>query len=160
MLLMVQLRKGYHLFSFRFGAKQATCRFNSLRPSDACMCQQTKHHCFRQWLLDWLAPYDCQSQCWNSGNWTIWQTSVKSYIQWNAFENAVGKMVAILSRPQCIIERCCSLLTHTYITASHWADMICISSKFRHTQQHKMWCRKGIQAISLWSNLSDMMQSP
>ena len=68
---MVQLRKVYHLFSFRFGAKQATCRFISLRPSDACMCQQTKHHCFRQWLLAWLVPYHCQSQCWNSGNWTL-----------------------------------------------------------------------------------------
>ena len=31
-------------------------KFDSLKPSDECMCQQTYHHWFRLWLVAWLAP--------------------------------------------------------------------------------------------------------
>ena len=55
------------------------------------------------------APSHYLNQCWNVVNWTIGnklQLNLrrKSYIfiQENAFENAVWKLAAILSRPQCV----------------------------------------------------------
>ena len=82
---------------------------NSLRPSDAYMRQQTNHHWFRLWLVALLAPSHYLNQCWNIVNWTIgnksqWNLKWNSYIftEENAFENVVWKMVAILSRPQCV----------------------------------------------------------
>ena len=69
--------------------------FNTLRPSDTQMRQQTNHHCL--------------NQCLNVVNWTLrnklqWNLNPNSYIfnQENAFKYIVGKMVAILSRPQCV----------------------------------------------------------
>ena len=83
--------------------------FNSLRPSDAHMRQQTNQHWFRQWLVAWPAPSHYLNQCWNIVNLTLrnklqWKFNRYSYIfnQKNAFENVVWKMAAILSRPQCV----------------------------------------------------------
>ena len=43
---------------------------NSLRPSDACMRQQTNQHWFRQWLGVWSAPSHYLNPCWDIVNWT------------------------------------------------------------------------------------------
>ena len=82
------------------------CR-KSLRPSEASTRQWINHHWFRQWLVTWPAPSDYLNQCWNIVNWTLsnkfqWNLNRNSYIfiQENAFENVVRKMVAILSRLQ------------------------------------------------------------
>ena len=62
------------------------CTFNSLRPSDAYMCQLTNHHWFRQWLVVWLAPgHYYLNWCWNIVNWTLgnknqWNLNRNSYI--------------------------------------------------------------------------------
>ena len=55
------------------------------------------------------APSHYLNQCWNIVNWTPrnklqWNVYRNSYIfiQENPFENVVWKMVAILSRPQCV----------------------------------------------------------
>ena len=82
--------------------------FNTLRPSDACMRQWTNHHWFRQWLVVWSVPKHYPNQCWSIVNRTLgnklrWNLNQNSYIfiQQNAFENVVWKMVANLSWPQC-----------------------------------------------------------
>ena len=58
-----------------------------------------------------VSPDQCQAiiQCWNIFNWTLgnklqWNLNQNSYIfiQENALENVVWKMVAILPRPQCV----------------------------------------------------------
>ena len=83
--------------------------FNSLRPSDAYMHQQTNHHWFKKWLAAWLAPSHYQNQCWDIVNWNLrnkfqWNHKQNSniFIQENAFENVVWKMTAMLSWPQCV----------------------------------------------------------
>ena len=57
----------------------------------------------------WSAPSHYLNQCWNIVNWTPQNTlqcnfNQNSYIffQANPFENVVWKMVAILSRTQCV----------------------------------------------------------
>ena len=45
--------------------------FNSLRPSDAYMRQQTNQHWLRYWLVAWSAPSHYLNQCWNIVNWTL-----------------------------------------------------------------------------------------
>ena len=64
---------------------------------------------FRQWLVAWTAPSHYLNQCWNIVNWTLrnklqWNLNRNKYIfiQQNAFENVVWKLLAILSRPQCV----------------------------------------------------------
>ena len=81
----------------------------SLRPSDAFMRQLTNQYCFRKWLVAWTAPSHFWNQCWDIVNWTLrnklqWNLKRNAYIfiQENAFENVVWKMVAILSGPQCV----------------------------------------------------------
>ena len=56
-----------------------------------------------------MAPSHYLNQCWNFVNWALgnkfqWNVNRYSYIfiQENAFENVISKMVAILSRPQCV----------------------------------------------------------
>ena len=85
------------------------CIFNSLRPGDAYMRQQTIQHRFRQWLVAWPAPSHYLNQCWDIVNWTRrnklqWNFNRNSYlfIQENAFQNVAWKMTAIVSRPQCV----------------------------------------------------------
>ena len=82
---------------------------NSLRPSDAYMCQQSSHHWFRLWLVAWSAPSHYLNQCWNIVNWTIgnqlqWNFYLNSniFIHENAFESVVCEMAVFLSRPQCV----------------------------------------------------------
>ena len=84
-------------------------KFNSLGLSNAYMDQWTNHHWFRQWRIIWLAPSYCLNQCWNIVNWILknklqWNFNRNSciFIQENAFENAISKMMAILSQPQCV----------------------------------------------------------
>ena len=86
----------------------AWVHFNSLRPSDAYMRQQTNRHWFRYWLVAWPAPSHYLNQCWNIVNWTLgnkfqWNRNRNSniFIQENSFEN-VRNMAAILSRLQCV----------------------------------------------------------
>ena len=45
---------------------------NSLRPSDAYMRRWINHHCFRLWLVAWMAPSHYLKQCWNVVNRTLW----------------------------------------------------------------------------------------
>ena len=71
------------------------------------LCASVNYKWLKQWLVTWPAPSHCLNQCWNVANWTLWNK-----IQWNlnhkscifthenAFENVVGKMAAIFSRPQ------------------------------------------------------------
>ena len=37
--------------------------FNSLKPSDTYMRQQTNHYWFRQWLVTWPVPSHYLNQC-------------------------------------------------------------------------------------------------
>ena len=82
--------------------------FNTLRPSDAYMHQQTNHHWFRKWNLAWLAANHYLNQCWNivnlnpRTNFSEWKQISYIFIQENAFENAVWKMAVILYWPQCV----------------------------------------------------------
>ena len=83
---------------------------NSLRPSDAYMHQLNYQHWSRKWLVAWSAPSHYRNQWWNIINWNLknklqWNFKQNSYIfiQDNAFENVVWKMVAILSQPQCVL---------------------------------------------------------
>ena len=55
----------------------------------------------------WLVPSHYLNQCWNIVNWPLrnklqWNVDWNAYIfiQRNAFENVIWKMVAILSQPQ------------------------------------------------------------
>ena len=73
------------------------------------MRQWIKHHWFRWWLVAWTAPSHYLKQCWIIVNWTLrsklqWNFSRNSniFIEENPFQNVVWKMVAILSRPQCV----------------------------------------------------------
>ena len=59
--------------------------------------------------MAWSAPSHYLNQRWNNVNWTLgnklqWNLNrnLTIFIQENAFENVVWKMVAILSRPQCV----------------------------------------------------------
>ena len=59
--------------------------------------------------LAWPTPSHYLNQCWNFDNCTLgnklqWNLNrnVYIFIQENAFENLVGKMAAILYRPQCV----------------------------------------------------------
>ena len=52
----------------------------SLRPSDAYMHQQTNHHWFRYWLVDWTVPNHYQNQCCNIVSWTLRNKAVKFLI--------------------------------------------------------------------------------
>ena len=82
---------------------------NSLRLCDPYMRQQINYHWFRQWLVTWQAPSYYLNWRWNIVNWTLrnklqWNLNRNSYIfiQENAFENVVWKMVVILCQPQCV----------------------------------------------------------
>ena len=97
--------------------------FSSLRPSDAYMHRYFIHRWFRWWLDTWSAPSHYLNQHWNIVNWTLrnklqWNFNWNSYtfIKKNAFENVVWKMVAILSRPQCVN----SLQSHHMNTMESW----------------------------------------
>ena len=57
----------------------------------------------------WSAPSHYLHQCWNIVNWALrnklqWDLNWNSYIfiQENTLKNVVRKMMAILSRPQCV----------------------------------------------------------
>ena len=64
--------------------------------------QYTNHHWFREWLVAWLVPSHYLNQWWNIVNRTLrnklqWNFNKNSYIfiEENAFENVVWKMVSI-----------------------------------------------------------------
>ena len=68
------------------------------------------HYRFRLRLVAWPAPSHYLSQCWNIINWILenkhqWNLNKNLciFIQENALENVLWKMVAILSQPQCVI---------------------------------------------------------
>ena len=80
---------------------------NSLRPSDASMCQQTKQH----WSDNGLLPGWHQAIIWtNAGILSIHRNKLQwnlkrnlyIFIQENAVENVVCQTAAILSRLQCV----------------------------------------------------------
>ena len=104
--------------------------FNSFRPSDAYMHQQTNDHWFTQWLVAWLAPSHYVNQCWFIVNWNLrnklkWNSNRNSkvFIQENTFENVVWKMAAILSRPQCV-----NTVYGVCVCIVHW--IVCFSSSY------------------------------
>ena len=73
------------------------------------MRQLTNHDCLRWWLVVWWATSHYLNQCFNVVNWTLWNKfqwnlyrNLYVFIQENAFENFVWKLVDILSRPQCV----------------------------------------------------------
>ena len=78
-------------------------------------------------LVAWTAPSHYLNQCWNIVNLTLgnklqWNTNRNLYIfiQENAFENVVWKMVAILSRPQCVKNECMfSMIFNSLATGRH-----------------------------------------
>ena len=79
---------------------------NSLRPSEAYMCQETMPSLV-QWLVARSAISHYLIQCWNIVNWTPrnklqgnFHWNIYVFIQENMFEN-MCKMASILSRPQC-----------------------------------------------------------
>ena len=64
---------------------------------------------WKVWLVAWSAPSHYLNQCWNIVNRTIrnkkqWNFYLNSniFVHENAYENVVWKMVAILSRPECV----------------------------------------------------------
>ena len=65
---------------------------------------KTYHHCFRYWIVTWLAPSHYLNPCWNIVNlilrnklqWNLKQNS-DNFIQENAFGKLVCIIVAILS---------------------------------------------------------------
>ena len=80
-------------------------------------------------------PSHYLNQCWNIVNWTLrnklqWNLNRNSYIfnQENAFENVVWKMVAILSRPQCVNDKTCSW---EWRISGHWFNIKMLSYRFR-----------------------------
>ena len=94
------------------------------------------------------------NQCWNIVKWTPgnniqWNFDQNSYIfiQWNAFENVVWKMAAILSRPQCVDEKAFSrklgcdwlMLKHQPITAKFSAKSFSYPGHARRRQVLFVW---------------------
>ena len=78
------------------------------RETHICV-SKVDHHWFRWWLGAWSAPSHYLHQGWDIVSWTLrnklqWNFNSNSYIliEENAFENIAWKMVAILSRPQCV----------------------------------------------------------
>ena len=74
---------------------------------------EVSHHCFRQWLVACSAPSHYLNQCWLIVYWILsskfqWNSNRNSniFIEENMYENIVCKMVAILSRPQCVNKGC------------------------------------------------------
>ena len=92
------------------------CKEMSGRVHYICLKSQVTHcvselsqYWFRWWLLAWSAPSHYLNQWWNIVNQTLgkklqWNLKQNSFvfIQENALENVVWKMVAILSLPECI----------------------------------------------------------
>ena len=104
---------------------QLTNSINSLRRSDTYISQLTNHHLFRWWLVTCSAPSHYLNQCWNIVNrtprnklpWIFYQKSC-IFIQENAFENVVWKMVSIILIPNMLHP-----LTGTVSTYIHTALM-------------------------------------
>ena len=74
-----------------------------------CFCSYWYFYVGLMWLVAWPAPSHYLNQYWNIVNWILgnriqWNLNRNSYIfiQENAFENVVWKMVAILSRLRCV----------------------------------------------------------
>ena len=91
--------------------------------------------------MAWSAPSHYINQCWNVVNWAIrnklqWNRTRNSYIfiPKNAFENVVGKMAAILSRPHC---------------ANHIACVIAV-----------LWCLANLFALGLIELHPDICYGP
>ena len=88
------------------------------RETHICVSERCDH-CFRYRLVAWPASSHYLNQCWNIVDWTLrnkiqWNLNRNSciFIEWNAFENVVWEMAAILSRPQCVIVWLQSPCTH------------------------------------------------
>ena len=70
-----------------------------------------------------MVPSHYLNKCWNSVNWALrnklqWKVNQNSniFIEKNMFENAISKMLAILSRPQCV-KQAANISKVTYKTA-------------------------------------------
>ena len=106
----------------------------------------------------WSAPSHYINQCWNVVNWAIrnklqWNRTRNSYIfiPKNAFENVVGKMAAILSRPHCANHVAC-VIAVSWCVANLFAlgrielhPDICYGLEFRAGEMDDngwevMWC--------------------
>ena len=94
-------------FNFVCMPLKVTVRFTLLRPNDAYRRHPPRPSLVQIWLVAWLTPSHYLDQCWSIVNLTRrnklhWNVNRNSYIfiQENAFENVVCKMVVILSRPQ------------------------------------------------------------
>ena len=87
---------------FQLPQYQGWCQtffFNSLRLSDAYVCQYTNHNWFRLWLVGWSALSHYLNQCWNIVN-----CAPRNQLQWRkSLSNVLWKMATILSQPQCVI---------------------------------------------------------
>ena len=66
--------------------------------------------------MAWCQQGDKPFQCWNIVKWTLrnklqwnFNQNFSIFIQENAFESVICEMAAILSRPQCVTDRCCVL---------------------------------------------------
>ena len=82
---------------------------NSLRPSDAYVCQLTWPLLVQKMACRLVGAKHYLYQWWNIVNWTPgnkfqWNFNWNSYIciQENAVEHVIWKMAAILSQPQCV----------------------------------------------------------
>ena len=76
------------------------------------------HLCFKQWLVACSVPRYYLNQCWIIFNWT-YQNKLQWNLGWstitvceNVLENAVCKMRAILSQPQCVKQQITSNLAN------------------------------------------------
>ena len=83
------------------------------------------HHWFRQGLGACLAPSYYLNQCWLIVSWSLgndiqWNFNQKFniFIPENVFENVICKMMAILSRPQCVDDINYSFVFYTILL--HW----------------------------------------
>ena len=92
------------------GLKSRTPRILTHLPLVMHICEsESGQHWFRLWLVAYLVPSHYLNQCWVIVNWTLrnklqWNFNRNSYIflQENAFESVICKMVVMLSQPQCV----------------------------------------------------------
>ena len=98
---------------------------------------------FRKWLVAWSTPSHNLHHCWNIVNWTLrnkldWNCNRNSCIFFteNAFENAVCKMAAILSRPRTRTESANSRPVRTYrgmfsLASCEWVQSLDLGNAYK-----------------------------
>ena len=103
-------KKNIHIFSMVLARRQnANELYSRYWYSFNCFCSYWYLYVGLMWLVAWPAPSHYLNQCWNIVNWIlgnriqcILNRNSYIFIQENAFENVVWKMVAILSRLRCV----------------------------------------------------------